>query len=183
MKILSRTIAIVVLASAPQLLGAQAAHRWEFEGIAVADTTSRCINKPLTRAGYTWLDRADDAAFRDLFKATEDSLEKSFGPVTITRQVVSEGQPFLMAIVRLHINCSTWNGPPELVSSYRFVTGADSAGIVRKLDEDVRDSMLHDLKGYDIMDWIKIQVRDWGAKPGGKSPRQLTKPTPVGVRG
>lgn len=112
-----------------------------------------------------------------------DSLSAVYdGQARLTTLAVSSDRDVVIAVIRKHILCGQPNGPRKMVNSYQFVSGPDSTTIVRRLERDVETSVMKDLKGFDIIQLIKLKVKDMIVPPGSKLnlPTQMVT---VGVRG
>lgn len=167
---------------APCALHSQSRRVWEFEGIGVEEKVG-CINNPTTRYGWTWIDKSDNVKFDSLRTALRDSLSKEYdGRARLTSYSVTSDKAVVIAVVKRHLLCGQYSGPPKMVDSYKFVFGSDEASIRQRLEKEVQTSTSKDLKGFDVIQWLKLEVKDMVAPPGSK-PQRPVKLTTLGVRG
>lgn len=169
-----------VLLAVPASAFAQSSGSWEFIGIGVEEKVG-CVNNPATRYGYTWVTKDGNPNFSAERLQVRDSLKREYGMVQLTPLTVRADRPQTIAVVKKFISCGQWSGPRKMVTSYAFVTGPDSLAIVRRLENDVQTSTLKDLKGFEVLEWIRLEVRDMIRPPG--STTRPAKMTAIGVRG
>ena len=166
----------------PVSVRAQAPHEWEFLGIGVEAKKSGCYVEPHSQYGIKWVDKTGNPTWSAERIAVRDSVQKEYGHVMMTPVTIRSDRNVWLAVVKRHIQCGTYSGPAKLVDDYVFVSGADSAKIVRDIQRSVEASP-KSIKGFDVVQWMKLEVKDMIVPPG--SPRRYIpeKLAQMGVRG
>jgi hypothetical protein len=157
---------------------APATEAWEFEGLAITPPKSGCVNAPHSMAMSRWVAVGPEIEAKR--RAYVADAEAEGGYAELTYVTVRPDRPMNVVLLQMSIDCPLSAGGTERVQWLKFYYDSDSLAIERRMKSD---SMLFEAKEATIINWLKLEVRDYLERSAEGMPKKMTVYTTWGVRG